>query len=91
MKGKKEKLNKFHPIIFETTGRVHTESFRFLQSILRNISGCMDGKLLQAYWLNRVSCSYQHQLAISLRDKLRKQKAIDSYWEILKTILSLLL
>ena len=27
---------KFHPIIFETTGRVHTESFRFLQSILRN-------------------------------------------------------
>ena len=35
----------------------------------------MDGKLLQEYWLNRVSCSYQQQLAISIRDKLRKQKA----------------
>ena len=33
-------------IIFETTGRVRTESFCFLQSILRNISGYMDGKLL---------------------------------------------
>jgi hypothetical protein len=65
---------KFHPIIFETTGRVHSESFRYLQSILRNISGYMDGKLLQAYWLNRISCSYQQQLAISIRDKLRKQK-----------------
>jgi hypothetical protein len=34
----------------------------------------MNGKLLQAYWLNRISCSYQQQLAISIRDKLRKQK-----------------
>ena len=74
VKGEKEKLNKFHQIIFETTGRVHTESFRFLQSILRNISGYMDGKLLQDYSLNRVSCSYQQQLAISIRNKLRKQK-----------------
>ena len=65
---------KFHPIIFETTGRVHSESFRYLKSILCNISGYMDGKLLQEYWLNRISCSYQQQLAISIRDKLRKQK-----------------
>jgi hypothetical protein len=34
----------------------------------------MYGKLLQAYELYRVSCSYQQQLAISIRDKLRKQK-----------------
>jgi succinate dehydrogenase/fumarate reductase flavoprotein subunit len=65
---------KFHPIIFETTGRVHSESFRFFKIILRNISGYMDGKLLQAYWLNRISCSYQQQVAISIRDILRKQK-----------------
>jgi len=65
---------KFQPIIFETTGRVHSQSLRFLRSVLRNISGYMDGKLLQAYWLNRISCSFQQQLAISIRDKLRKQK-----------------
>ena len=49
---------KFYPIICETTGRVHSESIRYLQSILRNISCYMDGKLLQAYYLNRISCSY---------------------------------
>jgi hypothetical protein len=32
--------------------------------------------MVQAYWLNRISCSYQQQLAIaiSIRDKLREQK-----------------
>ena len=70
---------KFHTIIFESTGRVYSESFRYLQSILRNISGYMDGKLLQAYWLNRISCFYQQHFAISIRDKLRKQKRISIY------------
>ena len=65
---------KFHPIIFETTGRIHSDSLIFLQTILRNISGFMDGKLLKLYWLSRISCSYQQQIAIAIRDKLRKQK-----------------
>ena len=34
----------------------------------------MEGKLLRAYCPNRISCSYQQQLAVSIRDKLRKQK-----------------
>ena len=74
---------KFHPIIFETTGRVHSESFRYLQSILRNISGYMDGKLLQAYWLNRISCSYLFEINFA------SKKDIDLKWEIWKITLSL--
>ena len=51
---------KFQPIIFETTGRIHSESFRFVHSVLRNISGYMDGKLLKSYWLNCISCFFSN-------------------------------
>ena len=43
-----------------------------MSGLALNISGYMDGKLLQSYWLNRISCSYQQQVAVSIRDKLRK-------------------
>ena len=33
----------------------------------------MDDKLLQSYWLYRISCSYLTQVAFSIRDKIRKQ------------------
>ena len=63
---------KFHPIIFETTGRMHSESLAFITSLLELFKDrFMNGALLKRYWLDRISCSYQHQVAIGIRDKLR--------------------
>ena len=65
---------KFHPIIFETTGRIHSSSLDFIRSILKNVMHLHDKHALYNYWLSRISCSYQHQIAISILDKLRKCK-----------------
>jgi len=63
---------KFHPIIFETTGRMHSESLAFITSLLELFKDrFMNGALLKRYWLDRISCSYQHQVAIGIREKLR--------------------
>ena len=66
---------KFHPIIFETTGRMHSESFAFITRLLELFNDrYQGGTLLKKYWLDRISCSYQHQVAIAIRDKLRYLK-----------------
>ena len=65
---------KFQAIIFETTGRMHSKSLTFIESILKKNSGFRDGSLLKSYWLTRISCSFQHQIARNILDKLHKHK-----------------
>ena len=65
---------KFQAIIFETTGGVHSKSLTFIESILKKKSGFRDGSLLKSYWLTRISCSFQHQIARNILDKLHKHK-----------------
>ncbi len=62
---------KFHPIIFETTGSMHPESQKFIMKLLEVFNHhYQGGALLKKYWLDRISCSYQHQVAKAIRDKL---------------------
>ena len=65
---------KFFLIIFENTGRMHSKSLLVIESLLKNMSGYKDGALLKAYWLSRISCSFQQQVGRHIIDKLRKQK-----------------
>lgn len=68
---------KFHPIIFETTGSMHSESLAFIKELLKLFDDrYQGGTLLKKYWLDRISCSYQHQVAQAIRDKLRYLKGI---------------
>ena len=62
---------KFHPIIFETTGSMHPESQKFIMKLLEVFNHhYQGGALFKKYWLDRISCSYQHQVAKAIRDKL---------------------
>ena len=66
---------KFHPIIFETTGSIHPESLKFIMTLLSIFNHhYQNGALLKKYWLDRISCSYQHQVAIGIREKLKYLK-----------------
>jgi len=65
---------KFEPIIIENTGRMHAKSLLVIESFLKNMSGYKDGALLKRYWLNRISCTFQQNIAFHIIDKLRKQK-----------------
>jgi hypothetical protein len=64
---------KFEPIIIENSGRMHAKSLLVIESLLKNMSGYKDGALLKRYWMNRVSCTFQQNIARHIIDKLRKQ------------------
>ena len=65
---------KFQPIIFDSTGRMHAKSEVFMNSLLKHITGYKDGALLQDYWRKKVSCTFQHEVASHILDKLRMLK-----------------
>ena len=64
---------KFQPIIFETSGRMHSLSLSYIKSILKD-HNILDGHALSHYWLRRLSCCYQRAVSMSILEKLRKQK-----------------
>ena len=64
---------KFQPIIFETSGRMHSISLSYIKSILKD-HNILDGHALSHYWLCRLSCCYQRAVSMSILEKLRKQK-----------------
>ena len=64
----------FHPIVFETTGRMHSSSLTFIRSLLKNISGGFrDGTLLRRFWLEKLMCTVHQQIANSILDKINLQ------------------
>ena len=64
----------FHPIVFETTGRIHTSSLTFIRSLLKNISGGFrDGALLRRFWLEKLMCTVHQNIANSILDKINLQ------------------
>jgi len=64
----------FHPIVFETTGRMHSSSRTFIRSLLKNISGGFrDGALLRRFWLEKLMCTVHQQVANSILDKVNLQ------------------
>jgi hypothetical protein len=65
---------KFLPIIFENSGRLHAKSLLVVESFLKDMSGYKDGALLKRYWLNRISCTFQQNIARHITDKLRRQQ-----------------
>ena len=72
---------KFQPIIFESSGRMHSQSLKFVKSIIGKASMNGDGHLdsvLCNYWLSRISCSFQHQIAAEILGKIRKLKGSDT-------------
>jgi len=64
----------FHPIVFETTGRIHSSSLTFIRSLLKNISGGFrDGALLRRFWLEKLMCTVHQSFANSILDKINLQ------------------
>ena len=64
----------FHPIVFETTGRIHSSSLSFIRSLLKNISGGFrDGALLRRFWLEKLMCTVHQNIANSILDKINLQ------------------
>ena len=64
----------FHPIVFETTGRIHSSSLTFIRSLLKNISGGFrDGALLRRFWLEKLMCTVHQNFANSILDKINLQ------------------
>jgi hypothetical protein len=64
---------KFIPIVFETTGRMHPKSLKYLNDhiLSKYDTHYQEGKLLKNFWLSKISCSFQHQVAMSIKNKLR--------------------
>ena len=64
----------FHPIVFETSGRIHSSSLSFIRSLLKNISGGFrDGALLRRFWLEKLMCTAHQNIANSILDKINLQ------------------
>ena len=64
----------FHPIVFETSGRIHSSSLSFIRSLLKNISGGFrDGALLRRFWLEKLMCTVHQNIANSILDKINLQ------------------
>ena len=64
--------HKFVPIIFETTGRMHSKSLAYIRSLMHQANNIHDKHPLCNYWLCRISCVFQHQVANAIIDKLGK-------------------
>ena len=64
--------HKFVPIIIETTGRMHSKSLAYIRSLMHQASNIHDKHPLYNYWLCRISCVFQHQVANAIIDKLSK-------------------
>ena len=63
---------KFYPIIFENTGGIISESYEYLQELLKVFSGgYKEGALLRQYWKNRISCAYFHSVATEIQTKIK--------------------
>jgi len=63
---------KFYPIIFENTGGIISQSYEYLQDLLKVFSGGYQGSaLLRQYWKNRISCAYFHSVASEIETKIK--------------------
>jgi hypothetical protein len=61
---------KFIPIVFETTGRMHPKSLKYLNDhiLSKYDTHYQEGKLLKNFWLSKISCSFQHQVAMCIKN-----------------------
>ena len=63
---------KFYPIIFENTGGMISQSYEYLDDLLKVFSGGYQGSaLLRQYWKNRISCAYFHSVASEIEIKIK--------------------
>ena len=63
---------KFYPIIFENNGGIISQSYEYLQDLLKVFSGGYQGSaLLRQYWKNRISCAYFHSVASEIETKIK--------------------
>ena len=63
---------KFIPIIFETTGRLHEDSLKFLDSILNDAikGGYLNGYFLRRFWRKKIAVSYIKDQAAFISERL---------------------
>ena len=62
----------FVPIIFETTGRIHEDSIKFIDSVLNDAikGGYLNGYFLKKFWRKKISISYIKDQVAHLTERL---------------------
>ena len=62
----------FVPIIFETTGRIHEDSIKFIDSVLNDAikGGYLNGYFLRKFWRKKISTSYTKDQVAYLTERL---------------------